>query len=140
MKFKKSCGLIIFKNSNNREYLILLYPGGHWDFVKGNVEEGEDELETAFRETKEETDLEKIEFIKGFKETISYFYRNRKDLIKKDVIFFLGEAKESNVKLSPEHKGFAWLPYNKAIKRLTFKNTKKILAKAELFIIEEFLL
>ena len=67
----------------------------------------------------------KIEYIK-------YFFRNNYDLKKEDknkapwifklVVFYLAETKTENIKLSEEHVGFAWLPYNEALKKLTFKN------------------
>jgi len=34
------------------------------------------------------------------------------------------------VKVSFEHIGFKWLPYEEAIEKLTFKNAKDILKKA----------
>ena len=52
----------------------------------------------------------------------------------KEVIFFLIETKDSNVKLSYEHVGYEWLNYEKAMAKLTFANAKKVLAKAHDFL------
>ena len=42
MKEVISSGIILFnENNNTRKYLLLNYPTGHWDFVKGGVELGE---------------------------------------------------------------------------------------------------
>ena len=46
MLTEKSCGAVIFRMEGKiRKYLLLHYESGHWDFVKGNVEKGEEELE-----------------------------------------------------------------------------------------------
>ena len=38
--------------------------------------------------------------------------------------------------MSFEHVGYAWLDYDGAIEKLTFKNAKDVLEKAELFLQE----
>ena len=79
MKEAISSGIILFnENNNTRKYLLLNYPTGHWDFVKGGVEFGENHHQTAYRETKEETGITDIEFVDGFKEEIEYFFRVNK--------------------------------------------------------------
>jgi hypothetical protein len=45
-------------------------------------------------------------------------------------VFYLIETLESDVKLSYEHVGYAWLDYEKALEKLTFPNAKKVLEKA----------
>lgn len=132
MKREKSCGVVVFHKDKNIEYLLLHYPSGHWDFPKGHVEEVEEEEDTARRETKEETGLD-INIIPGFRKRISYFYRH-KDLIVKDVIFFLAESKIKEVKLSFEHKRFKWLPFEEAMKLITYQNSKNVLEKANEFL------
>ena len=40
MGTEKSAGIVLFKNdSGKNEFLLLNYPQGHWDFVKGKVEQ-----------------------------------------------------------------------------------------------------
>ena len=66
---EKSAGAIIFRKEENRAYYLLLhYPAGHWDFPKGNIENGEKEIDTAKREIYEETGIQDVEFIFGFRE------------------------------------------------------------------------
>lgn len=135
MPIEKSAGAIIFKKEKNKIfYLLLHYPGtsqrDYWDFPKGHIEKGEKEIETVKREVKEETGLKDIKFIKNFRETIKYFFKFKKKNILKFVTFYLGESKTKNVKISKEHIGYKWLPYEEAIKLLTFKNAKEILKKA----------
>ena len=107
---EKSCGAIVYlKKGSETLYLMLHYEAGHWDFVKGNVEEGESDRETALRELKEETGIADARFLGGFREKISYFYKRQGATVYKEVVFFLMEAKNMNVKLSFEHVAFDWL-------------------------------
>jgi 8-oxo-dGTP pyrophosphatase MutT (NUDIX family) len=129
---EKSCGVVLFRNEDGRHlYLLLHYEEGHWDFPKGHVEEGESEHEAAVRETVEETGISDIDFVFGFRERIEYSYMREGRTMRKEVYFFLARTESSEVGLSDEHVGFEWLPYDEAIERLTFKNAKEILMKAE---------
>ena len=127
---ERSAGVVIFHKDKELLFLLLHYESGHWDYVKGHIEEGEDELTTLKRETKEEAGIEEenIKIIDNFKETIQYFYRHEGKLIKKEVIFYLAESKTKDVVLSHEHTDFKWLPYEEALAQLTFKNAKNILS------------
>jgi bis(5'-nucleosidyl)-tetraphosphatase len=134
MPREKSCGAVVYKKDSEGipQYLLLNY-GAHWDFVKGQVEVHESEKETALRELSEETGITNAKLIRGFKETISYYYRRRGRTVYKEVVYFLVHAMESNVRLSFEHVGYAWLGYEQAMKKLTFKNAQNVLTKAHGF-------
>ena len=71
---ERSAGVILFNKINEIEYLLLKYPSGHWDFVKGNIEKGEKDEETIIREAYEETNINDIEVYNGFHELIEYYY------------------------------------------------------------------
>jgi 8-oxo-dGTP pyrophosphatase MutT (NUDIX family) len=133
---EKSCGAVIFSKNGKREYLLLKYGWGHWGFVKGHVEEGEDEKQTVLREAEEEAGInaEQLEFIPSFKEKISYFYTNEGKRVYKEVTYFLVKSSEKNVKLSHEHTDYRWLPYKEAMELLTYQNDKNVLYKAEKFL------
>jgi len=131
MREQKSAGIVLFRNdSDKNEFLLLNYPQGHWDFIKGKVEEGETSHETASRETKEETGITNIEFVDGFEESVEYDFRFKKEDIHKKVFFFLAKTNEKNIKLSHEHNDYLWLEYNDALKKTTFENAKNVLTKA----------
>jgi len=133
-----SSGVVVFRNEEgNTLYLLLHYEAGHWDFVKGNVEKGESAEQTARRECEEETGIKELEFLAGFKEKIEYFYRRERETIHKQVMFLLAETKTKEVKISWEHVGFEWLPYEKALERLTYKNAKEVLEKAHSFLVKK---
>ena len=132
MHQEKSCGAVIFKSGKSTDYLLLHYESGHWDFAKGHVEKDESEEQTVTREVLEETGLRNIRFVKDFRERIKYFYRRHGTTVSKEVVFYLIQANEDQeVKISGEHVGFEWLSYQQAYQRLTYKNAKDILRKAE---------
>ena len=89
MKKERSAGIVLYlEKPEGNLFLLLNYPTGHWDFVKGKIEQGENEHQTALRETKEETGIIDIEFVEGFEENINYNFQFEGELIYKEVIFF----------------------------------------------------
>jgi bis(5'-nucleosidyl)-tetraphosphatase len=134
---ERSAGFVIFHQSPPTgagtgpiEFLLLDY-GRHWDFPKGHVEAGEDDLTTAIRELREETGIRDPRVISGFHREMTYFFRHKRSgLIRKTVVFFLAETATCHVTLSHEHTGFAFLPFEKAIKRLTFPTARQMLRAA----------
>lgn len=130
MKKERSAGVVIFlEKPDGIQYLLLNYPTGHWDFVKGKIEEGENNHQTAIRETKEETGITDLEFIDGFEEKINYNFQFDGELIHKEVIFFLAKTKTNKVIVSHEHLDFTWASYENALKKITYQNAKNILSK-----------
>ena len=135
MPIEKSAGAVIFRKQRGGIYYLLLHYGiGHWDLAKGHIEKEETETETVKREVREETGLGDINIIYGFKERIKYYFTAKEKTIFKTVVFYLAETKTKSVKISKEHIGFKWLPYNEALKQLTFQKPRGILKKADKFI------
>lgn len=136
MAKEKSCGAVVFKKQKDGsiKYLLLHYEAGHWDFPKGNQEKKETEEQTVAREIKEETGIEDIELIKGFREIVKYFYRRDEEVIYKEVAFYLVQSLTEKVELSFEHIGYAWMSYEHAYKKLTFNTSKELLRKANQFL------
>ncbi|MBZ9572854.1 NUDIX domain-containing protein [Patescibacteria group bacterium] len=130
MPLEKSAGAIIFRRNKKIKYLLIQYGWGHWEFPRGLIEKGESLEDTARREIKEEVGIEDIRFIPGFKEWIKFFFKLKGKNIMKIATFLLAQTKTEEVKLSYEHKDYTWLPYEEALNRLTFKNSKEILKKA----------
>ena len=127
----RSAGVVLFRGKK-REYLLLHYAAGHWDLPKGMFEKGEKKSEeVALRELKEETGVSQVKLIPGFKETIKFFYTWEGKKVLKFVVFFLGKTRQKRVKISWEHKGYIWLPYEEAVNKATFQNAKNVLKKAE---------
>jgi len=131
---EKSCGAVIFKRNGNRQYLLLHCGGGHWDFVKGHVETGEFEKETVRREVVEEVGVTDFVFVEGFRQRISYSFKRGRSRVHKEVVFFLAESNAFEIRISNEHVGFDWLPYDEAYERLTYENAKETLRKANVYL------
>jgi 8-oxo-dGTP pyrophosphatase MutT (NUDIX family) len=131
---EKSCGAVVYTKNSEVKYLLLQYEAGHWDFVKGNVEEGETEQQTTVRELQEETGIVDARFVEGFKEKISYFYKRQGATVYKEVVFFLMETSTSEIKLSFEHISSDWLTYENAMTKLTFRNARAVMLKARDFL------
>lgn len=128
-----SAGVVLFTGAP-REYLLLHYPSGHWDFPKGHLESGETELQAALREVQEETGIRAVEVFPHFQHTFEYYYKRDRDTVHKRVTYFVGHVTMRDVHVSHEHQGFVWLPFEKAFERLTFANAKDLLQRAERFV------
>jgi len=141
-KIEKSTGAIIFRRENGKIfYLLLYYPSlshraekNFWDFPKGHIEKGENEIDTAKREIFEETGIKEIKFLDGFKEQIKYFFKWKGENILKYVTFYLAETNQKEIKISPEHLDWCWAEFETALTLLTHKNSKDILKKAKAFL------
>lgn len=145
---EKSVGAVVFRKKEGvLKYLILEYPHGHWGFSKGHVEAGETEKQTLWREVQEETGISDLKIIPEFWEKERYFYlargeerekRKRKGrgiMILKKVYYYLAETKQEEVKLSLEHKSYVWLEFPKALEKVTYRDDKNILKKADEFLL-----
>ena len=131
---EESAGFVIFRRTDTRLYLLLDY-GHHWDYPKGHLDPGETPMQAALRELKEETGISDATVLDGFGQEISYFFRDKKKgLVRKKVTFFLARIETDQVKLSREHTGFAFEPFETAIKKLTFPSAREVLRKAEEFL------
>jgi 8-oxo-dGTP pyrophosphatase MutT (NUDIX family) len=129
---ERSAGTILYKESpSGKMYLLLNYPSGHWDFVKGNIEKGETFKETVVREAREETGITDMTFVDGFEDKVEYYYQRDGEVIHKEVVFFLASTRADNIKLSHEHQDFVWLSFDDALKKLTYKTAKKLFKKVK---------
>ena len=130
-----SAGIVIFRKENSKNmFLLLHYPSGHWDFVKGKMEKGESTHETAIREAKEETGIMDITFLENFEEWINYDFQYQGELVHKKVVFFLAETKTKEGMISHEHLDFTWMDYNTSMEKTTFDNAKTVLTRAQMLL------
>ncbi len=127
-----SAGIVIFRKEDSKNlFLLLRYPSGHWDFVKGKMEKDESTHETAVRETKEETGIEDVSFLENFEEWIEYNFQYQGELVQKKVVFFLAETKTKEIEISHEHLDYIWMDYNTAMEKTTFDNARTVLTRAQ---------
>lgn len=148
--WRRTAGAVIFHRdrAGKIEYLILRHKN-YWNFPKGGVEAGETDLEAARREIKEETGLVGLSFLPDFCSTRNIFYRGGKHsrkieqrgrLVYRRAIIFLAQSKTKRVKISHEHRGWAWLGFEQAKRHLAILgDNHKVLIKADKFLKDYFL-
>lgn len=126
---EKSYGAVII--NENRDFLLIRHRyGDHWDFPKGHKENGENDQEAALREVFEETGLE-VRLIEGFREKSRY---SPQPGVEKTVTYYLGFS-TGEVRIQPEEiLEYAYLPYERALERITFSESREILKEAQGFI------
>lgn len=132
---EKSCGALVYRKRDCGKYDLLLIKhrcGGHWSFPKGHVEFGENEIQTALREIKEETGLE-VWLHRGFRESVEYYPKPK---VKKQVVYFLGSPIEDDtvVRQEEEISEYRWSPLEDAEDLVTFKNDKNLIKAAKRFL------
>lgn len=142
--FETSVGAVVFREKDGeRQYLVIKYRNGHWEFPRGKMENEETEQETMLREMREETGIAHVEIIPHFREVIRFSYmahgHERQERIKQDAcifickkaIFYLVKAPTYCVQLSHEHQNYAWVSFHDALELLTFDNAKNVICRAE---------
>jgi len=128
---EKSVGLVTWRHTpQGRVFLLLHYPGGHWDFPKGHVDKGESEQQTALRELLEETQISDARILESFRTSMSYFFHRNGRTVRKEVAYYMAQTQTQSVVLSFEHQGWAWLPAGEALERLTYENSRRVLREA----------
>ncbi|EKE25544.1 MAG: NUDIX hydrolase [uncultured bacterium] len=144
ISFEKSIGGVVYRQQENKIlYLLLRYRSGQWDFPKGHVEKGETEHQTLKREIMEETGIADLKILKGFRQSVRYFYtakgnekkerieKGRGIYIFKKAVFFATETRIEKVIIDYENKDFAWLSFEDAMKRLGNDDSRGILTSAQ---------
>jgi 8-oxo-dGTP pyrophosphatase MutT (NUDIX family) len=129
---ERSAGIIVFreKADGEKRFLLLDY-GKYWDYPKGHIEEGEDERAAAIRELKEETGISDVDLMDDFRHEIVYFFRPPgRGLVRKTVVFFLGEVEAKDVTISHEHVGYEWLKGEEALARVKYPTAKQVMRAA----------
>jgi 8-oxo-dGTP pyrophosphatase MutT (NUDIX family) len=112
----RSAGAVVFRRTERGVRLLVLRAYKNWDFPKGLVEPGEDQLAAARREVFEETGLRELGYPFGdeFKETLPYANN-------KVARYYLAETGEGEIVLPvspelgrPEHHEFRWVSFDEA--------------------------
>ena len=120
---EKACGTIII---DGKKVLIIKQKQGFYGFPKGHMEENETEIETAIRETKEETNLDVL-IDKTKRYSLNYVIDNKID---KEVVYYLAKPLNKNIiKQELEIKDILWVDIDKVIDVLTFDNLKELWKK-----------
>ena len=133
MKYEESFGVIPLRQQNGfwEVFLIQHNKGNYWGFPKGHAEEGETAVEAAFRELKEETNLDVIDCL-----TVDPFIEQYQFAIKglpilKRVSYFAAIVSGSVKLQNLEIQDGAWFSFHEAIERITHQEGKAILMRVE---------
>ena len=135
-----SAGVIVYREDSPRSYLLLrsaLTRRPVWEFPKGALEDGENELEAAERELLEETGLGPGDYtlIDGFHEEERYYFPRgagpEMRLIRKRVDYFLAEWQHGEVQVSREASRYEWVTAEDALRMLRFPEKRRVLSRAE---------
>ncbi len=119
MKYRTlSAGVVVVRRQGDEYLFLLLRAYKYWDFPKGIVESGEDPLDAARREVKEETTISDLDFKWGFEFMDTGPY-NRGKIAR----YYIAETRQDDVKLpvnpeigKPEHDEYRWVTYEEALK------------------------
>ena len=112
----RAAGAVIFRRGERGIRVLLLRAYKNWDFPKGMVEPGEEDLAAARREVAEETGIAKLDFPFGdeFKETLPY-------AANKVARYYLAETDAEEIELPvspelgrPEHHEYRWVSFDEA--------------------------
>ena len=116
-----SAGVVIVSVVQRKLKFLLLRAYRNWDFPKGLVEAGEEPIDAAIREVREETTLDDISFDWGlvFMDTGPY----NKGKISR---YYIARSKEMHIELPvnpelgvPEHHEARWVDYQRALAMVT---------------------
>jgi 8-oxo-dGTP pyrophosphatase MutT (NUDIX family) len=135
MQPSKACGFVLVRDgAAGREHLLLTNarrsePG----LPKGHEESGETEIETALRETAEETGLTDLDVDPWFRATLRYPAERRGAVWDKTVVYFLATVRSGEVRLSREHSAYAWVPLDRALEDVPHASLRGVLRAAALF-------
>lgn len=130
MKFidERSFGIIPLKKEDDdwKVLLILHKIGEHWGFPKGKGLPGEEAIDSAIRELKEETGLDVTNFLSEEPMVEQYQFRKRGDIVSKTVLFYPAFVTGKLVIQPEEIREAKWVKLKEADLFLSFKEAKNI--------------
>lgn len=133
MQKDESFGVIPLRKHNGHweVFLIQHNRSGYWGFPKGHAEPNETPQEAAFRELKEETNLDLVHLIKNEPLMEQYTFILERRRVFKQVFYFIAEVGgEVRLQQLEIHDG-KWMPFPDAIAQVTHQEGKTLLAQVE---------
>ena len=113
-----SAGVVVARETPEGWRFLLLRAFNHWDFPKGMVEAGEQPLDAAIREVREESLISDLEFRWGEEHTETGPYSRGKV-----ARYYVASTRTIDVTLTvieelgrPEHNEYRWVDYQAALK------------------------
>jgi len=117
MSIRLSAGVVVVRNLNGSWRFLMLRAYRNWDFPKGLVESGEQPLQAARREVKEETLIDALQFNWGevYRETAPYSH-------KKIARYYVAQTSTEAVTLPvrpelgrAEHNEWRWVTFEQGL-------------------------
>ena len=112
----KAAGAVVFRRTPRGPRYLVLRAFKNWDFPKGLVDTGEDQLACAKREVAEETGLTSLDWPFGDEHRDTVPYGNNKI-----ARYYLAETEEVEIELPvspelgrPEHHEYRWVSHEEA--------------------------
>lgn len=112
-------------------FLIQHNRSGYWGFPKGHAENNEMAQEAAFRELKEETNLNLVHLLHKEPLMESYTFILEKKRVFKQVSYFIAEVGGTVALQTQEIHDGKWLPFPEAMAQVTHQEGKALLAQVE---------
>ncbi len=119
-----SAGVVIVKQEVDGWNFLLLQSFGYWDFPKGGIEAGEESLEAATREVKEETTITELHFNWGYEYCECKPYKDGHKIAR----YYLAETHQENIELPinpqlgyAEHDAYQWMNFQEAYPLLSMR-------------------
>ncbi|XP_073993985.1 purine phosphoribosyltransferase family protein Apf [Rhodnius prolixus] len=127
----RAAGFLLFRRKEHVEFLLLQasYRDHHWSPPKGHVENGEDDLTAAYRETSEEAGINRNQIcIQDFKEQLHYSVDGKPKIVS----YWLAELidKDFQVTISHEAQDYKWAEINEACRLAHFPDMQALLTRA----------
>ena len=117
------------------EYLALKSRrSGEMGLPKGHSDPGESLVQTALRETLEETGIDDIDIRRRFRRTLEYVVTRKGRRWHKQVVLFAAYTKADRIQLSAEHSNYAWLGLGSMMHAMPWMDLQKAVYRAALFL------
>jgi 8-oxo-dGTP pyrophosphatase MutT (NUDIX family) len=130
MRIRRDVQAVIFCNFNGEKKFLLVKKLDfsarryRWRLLKGGVKTGESEVEALKREIFEEVGLEDVHVLEKVY-TYQFTFKNVKHLVSS---YLVRANPYEHIRLqTSEVVGYVWVPKDKAIKMLYWKNERKAL-------------
>jgi len=126
----RSAGIVPVRKVGDEYLVLMLRAYSFWDFPKGRVEAGEELIDAAIRETKEEASISPNDLVfnwgkEGY--TTEPFKKGTKT-----ATYFVAQTTTEEITLpispelgKPEHDAYEWMTFEKA-KQITIERVAKV--------------